>query len=234
MTPRLHTIPDLVEGHILERPNRFVLTVDLDNAGPTEVYLSNTGGHNLVESGRQVLVRPVSDSNRRTAYDAVFIEVDGVWVTADASFANNAFEKALSGGYLEDFDGYTIRRAEPPLPDGGRADFELLSDDERTELVEVKSCSLVEGDVAKFPDRPTKRGRRHLETLAAIEDRPTHVVFVVQRSDADRFSVNRAVDPAFAAALVSAREAGVSIHAMQLHIDPPDVFLQSDDLPLTF
>ncbi|MFP4530297.1 MAG: DNA/RNA nuclease SfsA [Halodesulfurarchaeum sp.] len=232
MNPRLHTVFDLEPGHILDRPNRFVLTVDLDDGGPTEVYLPNTGGHNLIERGRRILVSPVSDPDRRTSYDAVFVEVDGVWAVADANFATVAFESAVAGNLVDRFADFSIRRTEPPLPDGGRADFELETRNAQPTLVEVKSCSLVEDGVAKFPDSPTKRGRRHLASLAAIDDRPTAVVFVIQRPDGDRFTVNRSVDPAFADALEAAREAGVGIHAIQLDIEPPDVFLQTSDVPV--
>ena len=231
MPPQLATVPNLQPGRIRDRLNRFVLEVELPDAGPTEVYFSNTGGHNLIEPGRAVLVQPVADADRRTAYDARFVAVDGTWVSATATFANDVFRAAVEDGHLPTFANWEVTRAEPPLPEGGRADFTLERDDGAEATIEVKSCSLVEDGVAKFPDRPTERGRRHVETLADLNN--AHVVLVVQRADADRFEPNRAVDPAFADALQAAREAGVGVHAMQIKNEPPAVSLANGALPLS-
>lgn len=220
------------EGQIRDRPNRFVLEVELDDGHDVDAYISNTGSWNVTKAGRDVLVRPVDDESRKTDYDAVFVRADDVWVSVDASFANTAFRAALDQSLLPPFKGYEHRRSEPPLPGGGRADFELLGPSGESALVEVKSCTLVEDGIAKFPDRPTKRGRRHVRELIDLQEDGTesHVVFVVQRSDGTRFTPNRAVDPDLADLVAEATAGGVGVHAMQLSIDPPTVSLESGGL----
>lgn len=235
MTGTLYTVEEeLVPGTILDRPNRFVLEVERPDGTVVESYISNTGSWNVTEAGNTVLITPVSDTDRRTSWNARFVRKDDVWVSVDAAFANTAFEAAFETERLPYFDGYGLVRAEPPLPDGGRADFELESPRGDSVLVEVKSCTLATDGVARFPDRPTKRGRRHLEDLRELQEggTETHVVFVIQRPDADRFEPNRPVDPEFASRLGEAEAAGVEIHAIQLRIEPPEVVLERGSVPV--
>lgn len=235
VTETLYTVEEeLAEGTILDRPNRFVLEVERTDGTVVESYISNTGAWNVTQPGLEVLISPVADSDRRTAWDVRFVRKDGVWVSVDAAFANAAFEAAFEKDLLPYFDGYGLVRSEPPLPDGGRADFELESPGGESVLVEVKSCTLATDGIARFPDRPTKRGRRHLTDLRELREGGTeaHVVFVIQRPDADRFEPNRPVDPEFATLLEDAEAAGVGIHAMQLRIERPDVVLERGAVPV--
>lgn len=235
MTTHLHTVPGPFErGTVLDRPNRFVLRVALEDGSEIDAYISNTGSWNVTKPDRPVLVRRVSDPDRKTDYDARFVYTESVWVSIDATFPNTAFRLALEKGLLPAFQGYSLSRSEPPLPSGGRADFSLRTPGGTAALVEVKSCTLVEEGMATFPDRPTERGRRHLRDLRALQhDGPeTHVVFVVQRSDGDGFVPNATVDPEFASLLGAAAASGVGVHAMQLDVQPPDVFLERGDVPV--
>jgi len=57
------------------------------------------------------------------------------------------------------------------------------------ELVEVKGVTLVDNNIALFPDAPTKRGARHVKELGeAVEDGwCANVVFIIKRKDAISF-----------------------------------------------
>lgn len=225
---------DFRRGTILERKNRFILVVKFEDESESEVYLSNTGARNVIQEGRTVLTRAVESSDRKTAMDAVFVRADGVWVSVDAAFANTAFRSAFEKDSLPYFEGCELVRAEPPLPDGGRTDFKLETAEGHQALVEVKSCTYTAEGVAKFPDRPTKRGRRHVRKLMELQrdGTETHVVFVVQRPDAASFTPFRSVDPEFAEILEDASSAGVDVQVMQLKIERPTVSLKASDLPV--
>ena len=69
-------------------------------------------------------------------------------------------------------------------------------------LVEVKSVTLVVDGVGLFPDSPTERGVKHLQTLmrAVAGGYRAAVVFIVQRPDASAFAANDPADPPLAAA----------------------------------
>jgi sugar fermentation stimulation protein A len=76
-----------------------------------------------------------------------------------------------------------------------------------------------------FPDAPTERGRRHLETLAraAAAGIRAGVAIVIQRGDVDRFQPNATLDPEFAGAFNAAIRAGVRIRAFTTHVRPDGV-----------
>ena len=227
---------DLCTGTIVDRPNRFVVRVRFaDSRRPERVFLGDPGAlEGTVEPGREILCSPADAPDRATDYDAVAVHVDDVCVSVRPTLANDLFERALDRDALPEFTGYTCRKREPALPDHGRTDF--LHDTPRgaAAYVEIKSCTHVEDGDAKFPDRQTERGRRHLRSLETLraDGYETHVVFVVQRPDVERFRPYRAVDPEFAESLARVQETGVGVHAIATSFDPPHYSLRNDELPV--
>ncbi|QLD88177.1 DNA/RNA nuclease SfsA [Natronomonas salina] len=225
----------LESGTFRERRNRFSLAASVDGEN-RPVYLRNSGGlETVLRPGREMLLRRVDDADRKTDFDAIAVDVDGTWVTLDSTLPNAVFEACVAGGRLPQFDGYDVVRAEPALPDAGRSDF-LLDGPDGDAYVEVKSNTYVVDGVSKFPDRPTERGRRHLRSLTDLARDVTecHVVFVIQRPDADRLHPFREVDPEFADLLGTAAEAGVEVGAVSTRFDPPAVNLHDPDVPVEF
>lgn len=224
----------LVTGTVVDRPNRFVVRVRFDGA-PERVFLGDPGAlEHTLERGRDILCSPVDDPDRATDYDAIAVDVEGLFVSVRTALANDLFEQALARDAISAFAGYTLTEREPEFPDHGRTDFLLANPDGEHAYVEVKSCTHVEDSVAKFPDRQTKRGRRHLRSLRALREdgHETHVVFVVQRPDAKRFEPFRAVDPEFADLLSDVHADGVGVHAVTTAFDPPHYWLRDDGLPI--
>ncbi|WP_129116307.1 DNA/RNA nuclease SfsA [Halegenticoccus tardaugens] len=225
---------DLLTGIIDDRPNRFVVRVRFeDTLG--RVFLGDPGAlESTVEPGNEILCSPVDNPERATDYDAIAVHVDDVYVSVRPTLANALFERALAHDSIPTFTGYTCRKREPALPDHGRTDFLLDTLSGDTAYVEIKSCTHVEDGVAKFPDRQTERGRRHLRSLKALceDGHETHVVFVVQRPDVERFRPYRDVDPEFAELLAQVQETGVGVHALTTSFKPPHYSLWNDELPV--
>jgi sugar fermentation stimulation protein A len=139
-------------------------------------------------------------------------------VSADARLPNDLVHEALAAGRLPRFSGY--HRIQREVFHGrSRIDLALSGPRGRC-LIEVKSVTLVERGMALFPDAPTERGRRHLETLAAAcrGGERAAVLFVVQRADATSFAPNDAADPAFGAALRAASARGVEVYAYRCSV----------------
>lgn len=234
---------DLVRGTVVERPNRFVLRVrfDTDSAAadtttePERVHLSDPGALRVLQPGSTVLCSPVEDSSRKTDWDAIAVhdEDSDCWVSLRAALANDLFVAAFDGGYLTGFPAFDDFEREPSLPDHGRADVKLETDDGPV-YVEVKSCTHVEDGVALFPDRQTERGRRHLRSLRDLVESgvDARLVFVVQRPDVAVLRPFRDVDPEFADLLAAARDAGVGIHAMSVAFEPPEYVLAGANIPV--
>ena len=180
MSPLLTFDGELRAGTIVDRPNRFVVRVRF-GGDPERAFLGDPGAlAGIVEPGREVLCSPVEDPDRATDFDAIAVLVDGVWVSVRTALANDLFERALARDALPPFVGYACRRREPALPEGGRTDFLLDAPDGSAAYVEVKSCTHVEDGVAKFPDRQTERGRRHLRSLEALREDGADAAVIVK------------------------------------------------------
>ncbi|VFU15733.1 Sugar fermentation stimulation protein homolog (fragment) [anaerobic digester metagenome] len=83
--------------------------------------------------------------------------------------------------------------------------------------------------VARFPDAPSKRGKKHLqELIRTLHDGfRAAVIFVVQRNDARVFSPNLVTDLLFAEALRLAASAGVEIYALGCSVSRQGIGLQN-------
>ena len=202
----------LLEAVFEERLNRFLVRVE--RAGSRHLcHLPNPGRlQELLQVGTPVLLQRRTGHRRKTAHDMVAVRKGRVWVSVDTRLPNRAVGEWLAEGALPEFRAYRKVRPEVTL---GESRIDFLLRNGRDCYLEVKSCTLVEGDDALFPDAPTERGRRHVETLADAVERGfrSSVLFVVQRPDASRFRPREETDPAFANALRGARARGVEVYA---------------------
>jgi sugar fermentation stimulation protein A len=187
------------------------------SAALLEAHMADPGRlRELLVPGRRVWLRyAAGPPTRRTRWSAVLVESpDGSGlVSVDATLPNRLVRAALEAHTLHEFDGWVLERHEVTLG-ASRIDFVLRRDDGRRLALEVKSVTLVEDGVALFPDAVTARGARHVRELAALAAEPgwdAAILFVVQRPDAERVLAAAAIDPAFAAALAAAKQAGVRV-----------------------
>ena len=151
-------------------------------------------------------------------------------VSVDARLPNRLFADAVAEGELKEFD-YPEIDIEVGL---GKSRIDLrLSRDREICWVETKSVTLVEEGVAKFPDAPTERGRRHLlELVEAIKNGVrAAVVFVIQRQDAQRFMPNTAIDPEFSTVLARVVAAGVEVKAYRCDVSLDSIQIL-DEIPV--
>jgi len=197
----------------VRRDNRFRVTVQLDR-GLVAAHLPNSGRlTELLTPGRTCWLAEFDNPHRKTSYDLVLVEYAGVLVSVDARLPNTLFAEALAARRPEPFRRYDHVEQEVRCGES-RLDFRL-SGPAGICWVEVKSVTLVEEDVARFPDAPTVRGTRHLRELTAAvsQGEGAAVVFVIQRPDARCFAPHIQADTAFGAALREAASAGVGVYA---------------------
>lgn len=88
-----------------------------------------------------------------------------------------------------------------------------------THVIEVKAVTLVEHDVAMFPDAPSARARRHLDELANATCDQAHVIFAVMQPHARLLVPNLHTDPDFALSMVL-HEKSIRYHAVGLRTHP--------------
>jgi len=211
-------LPALVPGEFVRRDNRFRIQAAISGQSVT-AHLPNSGrlGELLVR-GRRIWLVPAPQQNnpkRRTFYDVALVEYQGRLVSVDARVPGRLVAGALRHRQLDGFESYTAIRQEVRLG-ASRLDFRLTDAPAAPPCwLEVKSVTLVEEGVARFPDAPTLRGKRHVyELIKAVSagDRAA-ILFIVQRDDAVRFTPHHAADAQFSQALEQAAEAGVEVLA---------------------
>lgn len=203
----------LIAARFRDRPNRFLTVVEL-NGRTVEAHLPDPGRlRELLTPDRRVWVRPATGPGRKTRFTLAVVEADsGELVSVVTTLPNELVAEALSGGRIGELADWVIDRREYRWG-RSRFDFLLARGDARRMLVEVKSVTLVEQRRALFPDAVTARGARHVRELAEAsrDGLDAAVIFVAQRRDVDEVTSARAIDPAFADALLEARDAGVRL-----------------------
>jgi len=130
----------------------------------------------------------------------------------NSGFHSDIAADLIESGIIKELAGYTIQRREFTYGKS-RIDFLLKNTENYKMLLEVKGCTLVEEGIAKFPDAPTVRGKKHLEELTHARDEgfESAVLFLVIREDAVNFTPNTNMDPDFTTAFYKAKKNGVFI-----------------------
>ncbi len=234
------TIPmhgPLIPCRFEHRPNRFLIQVKLDGNGEeVDAHLADPGRlRELLQPGRRLWVRPAEGPGRKTAWTAVMVEAPESQerVSLDTTLPNRLIRRALEAEALPELSGWELARPEVRVG-RSRFDFLLVDSEGGRMLLEVKSVTLVEDEVALFPDAVTERGRRHVSELgayAASREGQAAILFVLQRRDAALIRAARSIDPAFAEALEAAARAGVRILGRRCRVGPESVRLD-DPVPV--
>ena len=215
----------MVDGIFLERPNRYLAHVEIDGK-QVSAHVPDPGRlPGLMIPQRRVRLIHNPGAKRKTDYTLALVKHGRIWVSVFPVFANRLVGDALANHALSGFTGYTDFASEVKMGHS-RFDFQLSFPDGPM-WVEVKSVSLVEQTVGKFPDAPTERGRRHVEELIELKRKGnrTAVVFVSQRSDTRTITSNDAIDPEFGVRLREAKEAGVELYGFNCKVTASSVSL---------
>ena len=217
------------EAVFLDRPNRFIAHVLLDEA-PVVCHVKNTGRcRELLVPGAKVILNMGANPLRKTAYDLVSVYKGDRLINMDSQAPN-----AIAAEYLPRlFPDLTELRREVAWGDS-RFDFCGVKGG-RPFYLEVKGVTLEREGRVYFPDAPTERGVKHLKELARLKQSGTdaYVLFIVQMQDVISLQANRDTDPAFADALNEARDAGVGIYAVDCLVTPESV-VTNEPVPVEF
>ena len=217
--------PDLVEGHFLERLNRFAALVEV-NGQEVLCHVANSGRmRELFVPGFRVLLKPRPGNHRKTQFDLALVDLGSVLASADARLPNALVAEALESGSMPQFPGYSRIRREVTFGES-RLDL-LLEGPKGLCYIETKSVTLVVNGVGLFPDAPTVRGAKHMGSLAqaVAAGHRGAAVFVVQRDDATAFATNDAADPVFGVAFREALAAGVEAFAYNCRVSEQAISL---------
>ncbi len=211
-----------INAIFLRRPQRFLAEMAFPDGTQTVVYCANPGSlSGCLQSGSPSLLWDSAEPKRKRRYTWRAIELEGVWVGTDTHLANRLVEEAILQHLVPGLDRYEKLEREIRVETGHRVDF-LLTGTEGVCFVEVKSATIVEKEVARFPDSITPRGLKHLEGLTRKAEEGYRVVllYLIQRGDAKSFTVNDKHYPVYATTFKKAVAAGVETIALSVPVNP--------------
>lgn len=207
---------NIIQGLFISRPNRFIAKVNIDGEEQT-VHVKNTGRcKELLKENAVVFLEKSSNPNRKTQYDLISVYKGDMLINMDSQSPNKVVGEWLAeGGFLKN---PTLIKPETAYGNS-RFDFYLENENEKAYL-EVKGVTLEVDGIARFPDAPTERGRKHLSELIKAKQNGYRAaaVFVIQMKGCKRFEPNDKTDPAFAQELKRAAENGVEIIALDCRV----------------
>jgi sugar fermentation stimulation protein A len=226
----------LVRGTLVRRYKRFLADVMLEDGREVTAHCANPGAMlGLNMPGLTVWLEPTDAPGRKLGFGWRLVEFDGGhFAGIDTGLPNRIVAEALAVGAVPALAGYTAFRPEVRYGTRSRVDFLATGPGLRDAYVEVKNVHLRrEGDWAEFPDSVTARGAKHLGELAAMVAAGHRAVmlYVVQRTDCRAMRLAADLDPAYAAAWVAARAAGVEAVAHGVALSPAGIRL-SGPLPI--
>ena len=202
------SFPNLMEATFLDRPNRFTARALLGGE-EVLVHVRDSGRMGeLLLPGARILLRK-KRSGLPYELIAVFRENYG-WIFINSGYHSKITETLIQSSIVTEFQTREYRK-EVPLGES-RIDFLLGSIP-----LEVKGCTLFQGDACLFPDAPTERGRRHLHTL--MNNTPSGLLFLTFNDRARYVSANDSTDPDFTSTIIEALESGVHVWVLRLHFD---------------
>lgn len=212
----IYQLPQLQAGKFLKRMNRFGVMIQGDEK---EHYI------HLLNSGRlrELLIPGTSvgwiarDKPGKTEGSLYLVEHKNEKVILVSTIANKLFESAFKAGLLTEFSSKYELQAEVKIGKS-RLDFCLSHPEDKEKVwIEVKSVTLNQDGVARFPDAPTERGVKHLNELIALKEQGHRaaVVFMILRGDVNSFEPNDMTHPEFGDTLRQAISIGVECYAYQ-------------------
>jgi len=211
----------LLQGKFVRRLNRFLAEIEL-NKEKVLAHLSNSGRMLTVLFPEcEAYLQEKRSPKRKSKYTMFTIKHHNTPIIVDTRFANKITKTLIDRGLFPPLRKYRVLK-ENVLKDGSRLDFLLGRDGQRFYL-EVKSVSYIIDGVAMFPDAPTLRGRRHVQTLMKClkEGFKVGILFTLQRPDAEIVKPCYEIDPKFSKLLEATYKKGLNIFTQTLIFQPP-------------
>ncbi|MGR3514580.1 MAG: DNA/RNA nuclease SfsA [Paracoccaceae bacterium] len=207
----------LIPARLIRRYKRFLADVRLEADGrEVTAHCPNPGSMmGLAEPEMRIWLEPNDDPKKKLKYGWRLVELEaGRMAGIDTAVPNRVVKEALQSGLIGPLAAYGTVRPEVKYSQNSRIDFLLTEPGLPDAYVEVKNVHLMRTQgLAEFPDCITERGAKHLRDLSAMvaEGHRAMMLYLVQRTDCDRFALARDIDPGYGRAFDAACRAGVEV-----------------------
>lgn len=228
-------LPQLYSGHLLKRYKRFLVDIRLDDGREITAHCANPGSMlGVAIEGARVWVANHEGTKRKLQWSWELIELEEfsppTLLAINTTNPNKIVAEALRKKIIPELAAYTEIRPEQKYGDKSRIDFLLKRDDRPDCYLEIKNVHLRRSKepLAEFPDSKTVRGLKHLHELQKIVEGGERAIllFVVQRSDCQKFATAADLDPAYTKGIAQARQAGVEILVWDCEVTLSEVVLR--------
>ncbi|RLD13634.1 MAG: DNA/RNA nuclease SfsA [Caldiserica bacterium] len=197
-------------GEFIERRNRFLGIVGVEGK-LLKVHIHDSGRlEEILYKGNTVFIKKARGEKRKTHWDLLLGKVNEYLIPV-----NSAYHRKISEVLIKKLKIFgDIKDVKPEFKfKESRIDFFLEKENGENLLLEVKGCTLSKNKVALFPDAPTSRGAKHINSLisAVREGFQPYLLILVLRPDSTCFLPNKENDPYFAKVFYKGLKEGIKV-----------------------
>jgi sugar fermentation stimulation protein A len=204
-------------ARFISRSKRFTIEANYQGE-PIWAHTNNTGSMmGLLRPGQDIFLSRAQNPKRKLPYTLELVKIHDMWVGVNTLIPNRILKLAWQHQKIPAFGAYDCFFSEVKYADC-RFDACIQNSHTQKKLwIEAKNVTLVENDIAAFPDAITTRGQKHLETLIQMKKNgiDTALFFLIQRSDGKCFAPADYIDITYARLFYDAIHAGVKIWPYQ-------------------
>jgi sugar fermentation stimulation protein A len=207
---------------LIKRYKRFLADIETEDGRLLTVHCPNSGSmRGCSTPGSEVMISRSDNPKRKYPHTLEMVKVKTGWVGVNTARTNHLAAEAFAKGMVAEIGTVDHIQREVKISSKTRLDF-LLQKGAKKIYVEVKNCTLVENDVAKFPDAVTVRGTKHLRVLLSLKQAgfEAAVFFCVQRQDSHSFAAAHHIDPEYGGTLSLVHSRGVLVLAYEAEVTP--------------
>lgn len=221
-------------GKFVERPNRFVADVKLEDNSVVTCHVHDSGRiRELLFTDNSIDIKKAKEGSiRKTQWDVISaLSDDKEDILINSSYHRYISEKFLRDEKLSPFGKYSNIKAEVKYGDS-RIDY-LIEKDDKKIWVEVKGVSLSLNKKAMFPDAPSTRAQKHLKELMKLkEDGDRAAVLLLVFRESDTFRPKWETDPKFSELFYEAMEKGVEVYPVQFFLKDGNIMYEDKEIKI--